>query len=155
MWFWPGGVGGLEPHWFQNGQWWSLIILSRPYGSPKFSNSFFHLKWSVMITDHFEPIWFWPPLPPPPWTIWFIKIFFKWSCLASHQDSEPCTEYWGCCGCWKSSFVYQIYGKDVCFWPISRKTGTFSKVSQMTQTALGVIWEASNMILKGAEVMLK
>ncbi len=46
------GGGVSEPHWFQNGQWWP----------PPCRPIFFILKWSVMITDHFEPMWFWPPL---------------------------------------------------------------------------------------------
>ena len=46
---------------------------------------------------------------------WVGPHFQKWSYLVSHQDSELCTEYLACCGHWKSSFVYQINRKDVCF----------------------------------------
>ncbi len=103
----PLGWNHIFRKWVQNDQWSSLTILE-----------------NVVLTLS--------PPPPPPGSGPDFQKFSKCLCLASHQDSEPYTEYWGCCGCWKSSFVYQIYRKDVHFWPISWKLSTFSKVSQMT-----------------------
>ncbi len=58
------GEGGLEPHWFQNGQWWPQIILSQ-CGSD----------------------------PPPPWTIplqtiWFTKILKICFCFKMISDDS-------------------------------------------------------------------